>query len=428
MPSARTWRSPRGSCETRRRSWPPRCSGPRPTPSASTTAAGRSGGRFRGGQDPGGRAPHLRRLRASRGDRGLAGRPDDLPGRGRAGGRIGPGPEGPRSTLAPRDSNAPRRRRRRDAGARSWRPPSSGRRARPASGPATRRSCVRTARSRVSSGAPARRLRSASTRCVRWRAGEPLLLRILPGAAEGEPEAEEGSVTVKNPCLSGGALEVFLEPHLPAADHAGRRRRRRSRSRWRIWRGGWDMRSSPARRSRPDPAPDDAAVVVASHGHDEERVLTEALRSGVPYVALVASEVRGRAVRESLDVSEEERARLHTPAGLEIGAETPGGDRARDPRGDRRPAAGGRGRAGRRSRGTARRSRRPPAESPEPSPAEPAPVVLSTETAIDPVCGMEVAVSEASIQLERDGELYYFCSEGCRDTFSAQGVPDGAAH
>ena len=52
----------------------------------------------------------------------------------------------------------------------------------------------------------------------------------------------------------------------------------------------------------------------------------------------------------------------------------------------------------------------------------------STETAIDPVCGMEVAVSEASIHLERDGELYYFCSEGCRDTFSAQGVPDGAAH
>ena len=41
---------------------------------------------------------------------------------------------------------------------------------------------------------------------------------------------------------------------------------------------------------------------------------------------------------------------------------------------------------------------------------------------------MEVAVSEASIQLERDGEVYYFCSEGCRDTFSAQGVPDGAAH
>ena len=59
----------------------------------------------------------------------------------------------------------------------------------------------------------------ASVRLYSLRAmesGEPVLLRILPGAAEGQPEAEEGSVTVKNPCLSGGALEVFLEPHLPA--------------------------------------------------------------------------------------------------------------------------------------------------------------------------------------------------------------------
>ncbi|HSD25560.1 MAG TPA: XdhC family protein [Solirubrobacterales bacterium] len=268
----------------------------------------------------------------------------------------------------------------------------------------------------------------ASVRLYSLRAmesGEPLLLRILPGAAEGEPEAEEGSVTVKNPCLSGGALEVFLEPHLPAptmrvvgsapiaialADLAGR--------------VGYAVESGPAELAQP--SADDAAVIVASHGHDEERVLTEALRSEVPYVALVASEVRGLAVRESLDLPEQERARLHTPAGLEIGAETPEEIAlailaeivARRPKGE----------AGRAPRPRATGIEAVPAESPVPVPAEPAPVALSTETAIDPVCGMEVAVSEASIQLERDGDLYYFCSEGCRDTFSAQGVPDGAAH
>ena len=43
----------------------------------------------------------------------------------------------------------------------------------------------------------------------------------------------------------------------------------------------------------------------------------------MPYVALVASEVRGQAVRESLDLTDEQRARLRRPAGLEIGAETP---------------------------------------------------------------------------------------------------------
>jgi xanthine dehydrogenase accessory factor len=276
----------------------------------------------------------------------------------------------------------------------------------------------------------------ASVRLYSLRAmdsGEPLLLRILPGGAEGEPEASEGAVTVKNPCLSGGALEVFLEPHLPpptirvvgvapiAAALADLAKRM-----------GYAVRSDPAEQAVP--RPDDAAVVVASHGHDEERLLTEALRSGVPYVALVASEVRGRAIRESLDLPEEERARLHTPAGLEIGAETPEeialailaeivalrpyGPAGRAPR----PRSAG--------RETAEQVHPAEETSAEPAPARPAPApaVISTETARDPMCGMEVAVSEASIQLERGGELYYFCSEGCRDTFSAEGVPDGAAH
>jgi len=52
--------------------------------------------------------------------------------------------------------------------------------------------------------------------------GEALLLRILPdgpGDDEGagrEVASEEGAVTVQNPCLSGGAIEIFLEPVLPA--------------------------------------------------------------------------------------------------------------------------------------------------------------------------------------------------------------------
>ncbi len=49
------------------------------------------------------------------------------------------------------------------------------------------------------------------------QSGEPVLLRILPSGAEGEPAVEDGAVTVRNPCLSGGALEVFLKPQLPAA-------------------------------------------------------------------------------------------------------------------------------------------------------------------------------------------------------------------
>ena len=52
--------------------------------------------------------------------------------------------------------------------------------------------------------------------------GEAVMLRILPFGDEGAGEAgeevsrEDGAVTVQNPCLSGGAIEVFLEPILRA--------------------------------------------------------------------------------------------------------------------------------------------------------------------------------------------------------------------
>src|SRR3984957_15632727 len=48
--------------------------------------------------------------------------------------------------------------------------------------------------------------------------GEPLLLRLVPGDGEGGGAGDtiEGAVVERNPCLSGGSLEIFLEPNLPA--------------------------------------------------------------------------------------------------------------------------------------------------------------------------------------------------------------------
>ena len=36
---------------------------------------------------------------------------------------------------------------------------------------------------------------------------------------------------------------------------------------------------------------------------------------------------------------------------------------------------------------------------------------------IDPVCGMEVEEKTAPASAEYDGEMYYFCSEQCREEF-----------
>ena len=37
--------------------------------------------------------------------------------------------------------------------------------------------------------------------------------------------------------------------------------------------------------------------------------------------------------------------------------------------------------------------------------------------AIDPVCGMEVDENAAPATAEYDGEVYFFCSEKCRQEF-----------
>lgn len=230
--------------------------------------------------------------------------------------------------------------------------------------------------------------------------GEASLLRILPGDEPDPATAREGEVTVSNPCLSGGALEIFLEPRLPAAalrivggSPIGRALAELGE------RVGYAVELENAEES--EPRADDAAVVVASHGHDEERVLTAALREAVPYVGLIASRVRGEAVRESLDLPAELRAQLRTPAGLGIGAETPEEvalSILAEVVAVRRSAAVG-------ERGVAN----PPAPQ---------------AAAVDPVCGMDVAVSPASIQLEHEGERFYFCGEDCRDRFAAERATD----
>jgi xanthine dehydrogenase accessory factor len=67
-----------------------------------------------------------------------------------------------------------------------------------------------------------------------------------------------------------------------------------------------------------------AGVVTATHGGpDEEAVLRAAVAAGVPYIGLVAKRSRGEAVVAGLGLAGAAAERLHTPAGLVIGARTP---------------------------------------------------------------------------------------------------------
>ena len=65
------------------------------------------------------------------------------------------------------------------------------------------------------------------------------------------------------------------------------------------------------------------AVVIASLGGPEAETIRAALDAGVGYIGLVASRVRGGSILSGLDLTDAERARVHTPVGLSIGARTP---------------------------------------------------------------------------------------------------------
>jgi xanthine dehydrogenase accessory factor len=227
--------------------------------------------------------------------------------------------------------------------------------------------------------------------------GEPLLLRILPGV-DGTT-TEHGAVTVSNPCLSGGAVEIFLEPLAPPAQV--------------LVVGDTPIAHALVELAEPlgyaatmtDDATqvdaDLAAVVVASHGRGEERALTAALAAGVPYVALVASRRRGSAVLAALDVPDAARSRVSVPAGLDIGARTA-------PEIALSILA---------ELVECRRSRRAEVAegvAPDEGLAAPPP-----GTAVDPVCGMTVLTTDDTTTATVGGETAWFCCAGCRDSWVA---------
>jgi xanthine dehydrogenase accessory factor len=224
--------------------------------------------------------------------------------------------------------------------------------------------------------------------------GEAVLLRILPFGEEAdialegrETAREEGAVTVENPCLSGGAIEIFLEPVVPAP---------------RLLVVGDTPIAAAVRRLGAElgleavavdgdelaPQPGDLAVVVAAHGRDELHALRSALEAGVSYVGLVASVKRGDGVLGELrgdGVPSELLERIDVPAGLDIGARTP-------------------------------------EEIALSILAEVIAVRRHTpaaaRTAVDPICGMTVAAVPGTPSLRHGGETVYFCGEGCKSQFA----------
>ncbi len=253
---------------------------------------------------------------------------------------------------------------------------------------------------------------------------EPVLLRIVPdpkGAAEGavaseedevegvEVATEEGVVTVENPCLSGGTIELFLEPAPRAPRVLVVGDTPIAAAVLRIG-GELGLEMVAVDSAGPEPGGGDLAILVAAHGRDELHLLRQSLDSDLPYVGLVASEKRGAGVLEELradGVPEELLARIDVPAGVPIGSRTPA---------EVAVSVLARIVSVRRQGAAASASPRPPTSGQAPEPDGPGAAPL----AVDPICGMTVAAVASTPSLEHEGETVYFCCEGCKSKFEAQ--------
>src|SRR6476659_10496211 len=172
--------------------------------------------------------------------------------------------------------------------------------------------------------------------------GQPRLLRLSKDApAEGR--RGDGVIELVMTCHSGGTLEIYVEPHLPApllwvagtTPIAGALVTLGSAMGWKVtvfdpFASAEDFpaadqvsQETALTRVEPDVSP---YVVVATQGQWDEEALAAALRRNASYVGLVASPTRANVVRQWLrdetGLAEDRLAALRAPAGLDLGAET----------------------------------------------------------------------------------------------------------
>jgi xanthine dehydrogenase accessory factor len=202
---------------------------------------------------------------------------------------------------------------------------------------------------------------------------EPEVVRLaLEALADGDLRRER----IESRCASEGAVEVLIEPQVPAlllavVGDAPAARTLRELAGVLGWRVTHEI-------------PGADAVVIATMGRDDEAALEVSLAGDAGYIGLVASSKRAASLR----LDEESRARVRAPAGLDLG----------------------------------------PSAQEEIAVAILAELVawrhtrtkdVLQEYATDPICGMSVDVARAQHTLQHEGTTYYFCGLGCLRKFEA---------
>ena len=211
----------------------------------------------------------------------------------------------------------------------------------------------------------------------------------------GTDETRPDIVTVPMACASEGAMEVYVEPILPAPDlHIVGSSPMTETLAALAGTLGWRVRrlDEPTFASLTEAS----MVVVATQGDFDEPAVEAALATPARYIGLVASAKRAAGVAEwlrSRGATEESLARLRSPAGLDLG-----------------PVAHDEIAVAVLAELVALRATGGFRETVE---------IHQPLTAIDPICEMTVDVSAARFVTEHEGTTYYFCAAGCQRAFEA---------
>ena len=225
--------------------------------------------------------------------------------------------------------------------------------------------------------------------------GEPRLIvlsnRATPRALGAEGSLRLGVRHFPMTCHSGGELEIYIEPQIPREQLVIVGTTPVARALASIGETmGFDVGATL------DVTLDErAAVVVASRGEGDEDAVRAALATPARYVALVSSRRRGDELIRALDdagVPTEVSRRLRYPAGLDIHART-----------EEEIALSVLAEI------VATR-------------AVAAASASAPEEAVDPICGMTVAVTADALRADHDGRTYYFCGRSCVRRFLADPV------
>lgn len=263
----------------------------------------------------------------------------------------------------------------------------------------------------------------ASRQCI--RSGQPRRVRISNEASAPDADVEAHAM----PCASNGALEVFIQPTVPApllvvfgatpTAHEACVLARRVGLRACIANDASRMGGPRFDAGALDQAGASFALI-ATQGDGDEDALEAALRSKAVAVLLIASHRKAERLRETVRLRGVDAARfeaLYAPAGPSIRAHTP-----------QEIALGAvAGVVALRHEweefvGRAQTARPQPHVAVEPvyplAPCE-AMDVSPAESAyqINPVCGMRVDIATARHVVEHGGHTVYFCCDGCKVEF-----------